>query len=105
MREPHFEHLPRSTDQLTSGIFSSAVMPCPQLGQRERGATRLSGGSSGVGCPASAAHSARHSRSIIFGRRWITTFRNEPTHSPKNNANQGRTAGCASQPSEVTKRG
>ena len=82
-------------------MFSSAVMPCPQLGQRERGATRLSGGSCGAGWPASAAHSARHSRSMIFGSRWITTLRNEPTHSPKNSANHGRTAGCASQPSEL----
>src|SRR6266850_8341807 len=59
MREPHFEHLPRSTAQLTSGIFSSAVMPCPQLGQRERGATRLSGGSCAAGWPASSAHCSR----------------------------------------------
>src|SRR5919204_3334034 len=102
MRAPQLEHLPRSTTQLTRGTFSSAVMPWPQDGQRERGVKRLSAASGGGTSPASAAHSARHSRSIIFGRRWITTFRNEPMHSPNSRASQGSTAGCASQPIDAT---
>jgi hypothetical protein len=46
----------------------------------------------------SSAQSARQSRSIILGSRWITTLRNEPTHSPKANAIQGKAAGWTSQP-------
>ena len=41
MRAPQAEHLPRSTSQLTSGTFSSAVMRWPHAGQAERGVTRL----------------------------------------------------------------
>src|SRR6476646_5705613 len=102
MRALQLEHLPRSAIQLTRGIFSSAPMPWPQAGQRERGVNRLSGGASAGVSPASAAHSARHSRSIIFGSWWMTTFRNEPMHSPKRSASQGSTAGCASQPKDAT---
>src|SRR5438270_7619392 len=79
-------------------MFSSAPIAWPHDGQRERGVTRLSGGSAAGAWPASAAHSARHSRSIMRGSRWMTTFRNEPTHSPTSSASQGITAGCASQP-------
>jgi hypothetical protein len=32
-------------------------------------------------------------------------LRKEPTHSPTTSAAQGKTAGCASQPNEVMKRG
>src|SRR5678815_3396645 len=102
MRAPQWEHFALRRIQLTSGMFSSAVMPCPHEGQRERGVTRLSGGSCGAGWPASDAHSARHSRSSILGSRWITTLRNEPTHSPKTSATQGSTVGWASQPTETT---
>jgi len=69
MRAPQREHLPRSAIQLRSGMFSSAPIGWLQAGQRERGVTRFSGGSCGGASPASAAHSARHSRSIILGRR------------------------------------
>src|SRR5882672_6720215 len=87
------EHLPRNTAQLTSGTFSSAVILCPHAGQRERGTNRLYGSAFGISWPASDAHSARHSSSSIFGRRWMTTFRNEPMHSPRASASHGKTAG------------
>ena len=63
-------------------MFSSGVIRCPQDGQPERGVTRLNRGATGGVSPRSSAHCACHSRSIIFGRRWITTFRNEPIASP-----------------------
>src|SRR6185295_611567 len=93
MRALQLEHLPRSHAQLTSGTFSSAPILCPHDGQRERGTTRLYGSAFGRSWPASDAHSARHSRSSIFGRRWMTTLRNEPTQRPNSRTTQGSTLG------------
>src|SRR5260221_8229462 len=101
MLAPQLEHVVLRSIQLSKGMLRSAVMPCPQLGQRERGVTRLSGGSCGAGWPASSAHCARHSRSIILGSRWMTTLRNEPTQSPSTSATATNTAGSASQPAEL----
>src|SRR5258706_15657950 len=101
MLAPELEHLALRSIQLSRGMLRSAVMPCPQLGQRERGVTRLSGGSCGAGWPASSAHCARHSRSIILGSRWMTTLRNEPTQSPSTSATATNTAGWASQAAEL----
>ena len=36
-----FEHLPRSMTYDSTGIFSIAVIWCPQLGQRDRGITQV----------------------------------------------------------------
>src|SRR5215831_4430196 len=97
MRALHFEQRPRSTAQESSGMFSRAVMPCPHEGQAERGTKRLYGSSFGGGEPlASSWHSAFHARSIILGRRWMATFRNEPTARPTAKQTSGKTAGWAS---------
>src|SRR5215831_15730874 len=96
MRALQAEQRPRRTAQERRGTFSSAVMPCPHEGQRERGTTRLYGSSFGGGEPfASSAHSSFQARSIIFGTRWMTTFRNEPTARPTAKETSGKTAGWA----------
>src|SRR5258707_715847 len=88
-----FEQRPFKKAKLTSGIFSSAPMPLPQEGQRDRGTIRLYVSWAGSSWPESSAHSARQARSIIFGRRWMATLRNEPMHSPETSAIHGKTAG------------
>src|SRR5512147_2069207 len=45
--------------------------------------------------PASSAHCACQSRSIIFGRRWMTTFRKLPTARPAIVASVTKPAGWA----------
>lgn len=67
-----------------TGIFSSAVIMCPHFGQRERGVTRLNGllSLSAVGLPSISLHWCFHSRSIITGKRWMTTLRKLPSISP-----------------------
>src|SRR5438876_9026124 len=102
MRALHAEQRPRSIAQEKSGIFSAAVIPWPQAGQRERGTNRLyvsgfgwGGGAGELPVCASSAHCSSQSRSIIFGKRWMTTLRNEPTASPSVRHSQGNTAGWA----------
>src|SRR3972149_1584058 len=74
-------------------MFSRAVMAYPQAGQCERGLTRLNAFASGSFSPRISAHWAFQSRSIIFGRRWTTTFRNDPMMRPNTSHSQGKTAG------------
>src|SRR5258707_14203594 len=96
------EHFPCRKIQLRIGTFCRAVIGFAHDGQRERGKNRLSGSAAGATAPASSAHSARHSRSSICGRRWMTTLGNEPTARPTANATQGKTAGWArNQPIDV----
>src|SRR5476649_2442621 len=66
------------------GMFCQAVMGARQAGQAERGTMRLKGSSepSDAASASSCAHSARHCRSSITGRRWMTTFRKLPISSP-----------------------
>src|SRR5258706_5953075 len=78
----HAAHRPRRKRKLTTGMFSSAEIGWPQAGHCERGTTRLYRGRSATGSPESSAHCARQPRSSIFGRRWMTTLRKLPTHSP-----------------------
>src|SRR3990172_8401268 len=75
-------------------MFSRAVIACPQAGQCEPGPTRLNALVSGSFSPRISAHCACQSRSIIFGRRTTTTFRNDPAMRPSTNHSQGKTAGC-----------
>src|SRR5438128_8066177 len=102
MRALHAEQRPRSIAQEKSGIFSVAVISWPQAGQRERGTNKLyvsgfgwGGGAGELPVCASSAHCSSQSRSIIFGKRWMTTLRNEPTTSPNARHSQGNTAGWA----------
>src|SRR3990172_4896887 len=75
-------------------MFSRAVIACPQAEQCEPGTTRLNAFASGSFSPRISAHCACQSRSIIFGRRWTTTFRNDPAMRPNTSHSQGKTAGC-----------
>src|SRR5262245_51116581 len=97
MRALHAEQRPRSTAQERTGMFSNAEMPWPQAGHWERGTKRLyrSAGFAGGAEPSSSAHSCFQSRSMIFGRRWMTTLRKEPTTRPTRSETQGNTAGWA----------
>src|SRR5438067_2151024 len=61
MRSPHARQRPRSATQDTTGTLSTGATGVPQLGQRDRG--RIT-------------DSRR-------GTRWMTTFRNDPTASPR----------------------
>src|SRR6266581_5407680 len=78
----HAAQRPRRKRKLTTGMFSSAEIGWLQAGHCERGTTRLYRGRSATGSPDSSAHCARQPRSSIFGRRWMTTLRKLPTHSP-----------------------
>ena len=78
-------------------------MPWPQCGQRERGTSRLNasaGAGATGGLPAGAAfsaaiaaNSASHWRSIILGRRWITTLRKLPISNPMTPASAASISG------------
>ncbi len=94
---PHPEHRPRRNSQLSTGMFSSAVIWWPQDGQCERGLTRLNGETSGGGSPRTSAACWFHSFSIILGTRRMTTFRKLPTARPSASASPTASAGdCAS---------
>src|SRR5262245_11243704 len=96
MRALHAEQRPRRAAQESRGMFSIAVMPWPQAGQCERGTKRLYlSVDFGLGVFSSSAHSSRQVRSIILGRRWMTTLRKEPTARPTRKQTQGNAAECA----------
>src|SRR5256885_14857093 len=95
MRALHAEQRPRRTTQETSGMFSPAATVWPHAGQRERGTKRLNLSAGAMASPRKSAHSYRQPRSIIFGKRWMTTFRNEPTTSPNTRRSHGNTVGWA----------
>ena len=76
-------------------MFSLARMRRPQPGHADRGRARLYAGAASGAWPASSAHCAAHSRSIIFGRRWITTLRKLPTARPMTAARVTKTVGWA----------
>src|SRR6266702_726716 len=88
------EQRPRRKRKLTTGMFSSAEIRWTQAGHCERGTIRLYRGRSAAGSPESSAHCARQPRSSIFGRRWMTTFRKLPMHSPINPAMDTATSGA-----------
>src|SRR6266571_746775 len=87
------EQRPPNTAQETSGMFSTAPIRWPHAGQRDLGATRLNFSAGGRASPRSSAHCACQSRSIIFGNRWMATFRNDPTASPNTKHSEEYTAG------------
>ena len=70
-------------------MFSYQAIAWPHDGQRERGAARLIAGVGSWATPSRSALSCFQSRSSISGRRWMTTFRKLPMHSP----NRARTSG------------
>src|SRR6185436_15911395 len=90
-------HLPRSTSQLTTGMFCSAVMGALHLGQAERGMITLNFGCGGACVPASSAQSARSSLSIMMGTRWMTTLRKLPIMRPNATQIPMNSAGCAAR--------
>src|ERR1700754_4105945 len=75
-------------------MFSYQRIWWPQAGQRERGAESEISGVSSIFTPSSSALSTRQPRSIISGRRWITTFRKLPIRSPS----KARTSGDSKTP-------
>src|SRR5258708_999513 len=93
MRALHAEQRPRSATQETIGMFSAAATVWPHAGQRERGTKRLNLSAGAIASPRRSAHSSCQPRSIIFGKRWMTTFRNEPTMSPSARHSHGNTIG------------
>src|SRR5260221_227308 len=93
MRALHAEQRPRSRTQETIGMFSAAATVWPHAGQRERGTKRLTLPAGAIASPRRSAHSSCQPRSIIFGKRWMTTFRNEPTMSPSARHSHGNTIG------------
>src|SRR6267143_2025831 len=95
MRALHAEQRPRSATQETIGMFSAAATVWPHAGQRERGTKRLNLSAGAIASPRRSAHSSCQPRSIIFGKRWMTTFRNEPTMSPSARDSHGNTIGWA----------
>src|SRR5256714_3968992 len=95
MRALQAEQRPRSITQETSGMFSAAATVWPHAGQRERGTKRLNLSAGAMASPRKSAHSSRQPRSIIFGKRWMTTFRNEPTTSPNTRHSHVNTVGWA----------
>ncbi len=62
----------------------------PQDGHRDRGTRQVVGAALRAASPASSAHCSRQPRSSIFGRRWMTTFRKLPMHSPTSAATARR---------------
>src|SRR5437899_12954878 len=95
MRALHAEQRPRSITQETSGMFSAAATVWPHVGQRERGTKRLNLSTGAMASPRRSAHSSCQPRSIILGKRWMTTFRNEPTMSTSTRHSHGNTIGWA----------
>ena len=90
------EHLPRSTSQETTGMFSSARDPVPAGGAAPSAARPgCTAAAAGGVSPRSSAHCACQPRSSIFGRRWMTTLRKLPTHSPTTAATVMNTVGLA----------
>ena len=65
-----------------TGMFSSAVILCPQLGHAERGCARVYFVVSGISLPCNSRQLLCHSRSIILGNLCITTFKKLPTIKP-----------------------
>ncbi len=70
-------------------MFSYQRIGWPQAGQRERGVDSVIAGVSAIFTPSNSALSIRQPRSIINGRRWMTTFRKLPMHKPS----KARTSG------------
>ena len=77
-----------------TGMFSSAVIWCAAAPGSASAARRGCSGSAAGGAASCAAAvrrtAARHARSSIFGRRWITTFRKLPTHRPHDDRRRRR---------------
>src|SRR5690554_7669223 len=88
-------HLPRNTNQLSTGIFCHAFTGAWHLGQCESGFTKLYGWlkSFKAGCAGNSVcwQSCFQLRNIIMGRRKITTLRKLPT----NKENTTKTAASA----------